>query len=547
MNRLFLYLENLIQEKLIVKNYSLFEQAFTHESFNEKNSYERLEFLGDSILGFVVANYLFLRFKKHNESFLTEMKIKIVNSNTLSWLCQCIKLRQFIKMQDNLNHNKIFEDVFESFIGAFYLEFGMQKTNKMIIGILENPNFLDFTDLIMNDYNYKKKLMISMQKNLDGRLPVFHTLNISDSNLFHIVVCHPNGQILGIGVSKTIKLAQQSACKMALDNYIPAESEYHKLVDKKKFEKPFDHQINENNINISPDVVIEIWKRYGINSIQEINDITNYQSSFIHKSFINNSDCRDSKFEKFHSNERLNFLGNSILMYLITDYLYNMYPHENEGFLTKIKTNEIQNKNLYQYCQLLNLNKYLVLNKNDEFNRNNPNHSEQLFCSFVAAMFLDQGFELTRQWVNNLWKKESKMVEFTDENYKHQLLLKIQENPIYKFYKYPFPTYKLLPSETNFEKKVFTVQVFDPNGKIIGQGQGKTKKDAEQMASKNALVLGFKHGSNQSIISLEENSSILPIEVSNMETETKITHDFDVSEKSFEESSANTNEFEMEL
>ena len=72
---------------------------------------------------------------------------------------------------------------------------------------------------------------------------------------------------------------------MALDNYIPAESEYHKLVDRKKFEKTFDYQINENNINITPDVVIEIWKRYGINSIQEINDITNYQSSFIHLHF----------------------------------------------------------------------------------------------------------------------------------------------------------------------------------------------------------------------------------------------------------------------
>lgn len=540
MNRLFAYLETIVQEKLVVRNYKLFEQAFTHESCNEENSYERLEFLGDSILGFVVANYLYVRFKKQNESFLTEMKIKIVNSNTLSWLCQCTKIRQFIKMQDNLNHNKIFEDVFESFIGAFYLEFGMQKTNKMIIGILENPNFIDFTDLIMNDYNYKKKLMISMQKNLDGRLPVFHTLNLSNSNLFHIVVCHPNGKILGIGVSKTIKLAQQSACKMALENYIPSESEYHKLVDKKKFEKITDSQINENNMNITQDVIIEIWHRYGIYSITQINDIYNYQSAFIHKSFVNNSDlsnCRDVKFEKFNSNERLNFLGNSLLMYLITDYLYNKYPNDNEGFLTKIKTNEIQNKNLFQYCQLLNLNKFLVLNKNDEFNRYNPNHSEQLFCSFVAAMFLDQGYEYIRQWIFNLWKQESKMVEFTDENYKHQLLLKIQENPIYKFYKYPFPTYKILPSETNFEKKIFTVQVFDPNGKIIGQGVGKTKKDAEQLASKNALMMGINNGSNQSIQSLIDSQKTTTIE---SETE------FHVSEKSLEESSVNTNDYEME-
>jgi ribonuclease-3 len=500
MKALFGFCEKILNEHLLISENSrkLFEQSVTHESFDSNNSYERLEFLGDSILGWVVANYLCKRFSKQNESFLTEMKIKIVNSNMLSWLCRCIKLNIYIKIKDNINPNKIYEDVLESFIGAFYLNFGFFKTEKLIILILENPNFVDFTDLIMNDYNYKKKLMILLQKKLDGRLPVFHILplagNPSDEpdseNLFHSVVCHPNGKILGLGISKTIKLAQQSACKMALENIEPEfESEYQKYLDRKKFEKMLDFQINEKNILIDVNTIKEIWYRYLPESSRniEISNITNYQSAFIHKSYFL---INDEKYQNFTSNERLNFLGNSLLMYYITDFLYKKYPNEDEGFLTKIKTSEIQNRNLFQYCTLLDLNKFLVLSKNDEFNRFNQSHSEQLFCSFIASMYLDQGLEKTKEWIFELWKKESRMVNISDENFKHQLLLKIQENPIYKFYKYPFPTYKILGSETNFEKKIFTVQVFDPNGKIIGKGVGKTKKDAEQSASKNALSNG---------------------------------------------------------
>jgi dsRNA-specific ribonuclease len=66
-------------------------------------------------------------------------------------------------------------------------------------------------------------------------------------------------------------------------------------------------------------------------------------------------------------------------------------------------------------------------------------------------------------------------------------LLKIQDNVAYKFYKYPYPTYKIVGAETNFEKKEFCIEVMDPNGLVIGKGLGKTKKDAEQDASRDAL------------------------------------------------------------
>lgn len=485
------YFSTIINKPIIIKNQKLYDQSVTHESVHI-DSYEILEFLGDSVIGFIIANYLYKRFPTQNESFLTELKIKIVNSHMLSWLCRCIKLHKLIRINNTktLNYEKIYEDVFESFIGAFYIENDLEHTKQVIIGIIENPNFVDMTDLIINDYNYKKKLMITFQKNLDGRLPVFHTLNFIDTKLFHIIVCHPNGDILGIGISKTIKMAQQSACKMALQNYILKESEYHSLLDKKKFEKTIDTQFNEKNIKISQQDIIHIWNKYiQLDHIQSQSiNVELYQSAFIHKSYLQ---CNqpNSTFSMCHSNERLNFLGNSLLMYFITEYLYWMYPGKNEGFLTKIKTSEIQNKNIFQYCQELNLNKYLILTKSDEINRMNSSHSEQLFCSLLAAMYLDQGILLTKKWVFEFWKSSSKMTQVNDENYKHQLLLKIQENPEYKFYKYPFPTYNIVHNETNYEKRIFTIEVYDPKGCILGKGVGKTKKEAEQNASKDALSI----------------------------------------------------------
>jgi ribonuclease-3 len=494
------YCEFLLQKQLYVDSEKLllFERSVTHESVDPKCSYERLEWLGDSIMGYIIASLLCNRFPNQNENFLTEIKIKIVNSSMLSWLCRCIKLHVHIRISDSINLNKIQEDVFEAFVGAFYLSYGMNDTYLLVTRIIENPNFVDFTDLILNDHNYKKRLMITLQKSMDGRLPVFHTLPSPD-NLFYVVVCHPNGSIMGVGVSKIIKLAQQSACKMALERVNCIQDadhmEYQSLLEKRRFEKVVDYEINENNIFITKEDITSIWRKYGI-ELDEINNINVYQSALIHKTYLQ---VGDPRYAPFGSNEKLNFLGNSVLMYFITEYLYQKYPTENEGFLTRIKTSEMQNRILFSYCLLLELNKFIVLARNDEPNRFHQSHSEQLFCSYLAAMTMDQGLDVTRRWVYTLWNTEQRMVNVVDENYKHQLLLRIQENQAYKFYKYPFPTYRIVASETNFEKKIFSIEVLDPNGLVIGNGVGKTKKEAEQTASKNALDRLLQNDRQQNI------------------------------------------------
>lgn len=490
------------------RNMRLYTQAVTHNSVSDTECYERLEFLGDSVIGFVVAEYLHARFDDQPESFLTDMKIRIVNSDMLAWLCQCMGLHRHVRVEENIKYEKVYEDVFEAFVGAFYLQNGLDAARQFVVALLENPNFVDMTRLILHDGNYKKRLMMLIQKHTDGRMPVFHTLDFMDTNTFHIVVCHPNGDVLGIGVSKTIKLAQQSACKMALD-HVTAESLSAAAESMLSASDLFgartraprgappradgDDVVNDFNVPVTRKVVCEIWDMYRLSddgaAIFDVDvdkiDTSMYQSAFIHKLWSN---MNDPYYGTYKSNERLNFLGNSLLMYLITQYLYETYPDEAEGFLTKIKTAEIESKNVQTYARLLQLERYVVLPRFEEHARAAGTYGEQAFCALLAAMYLDQGAARVRAWTFEMWRRTGRMRNVVDENYKHQLLLKIQENPAYKFYRYPFPTYRIVPDRTNYENKVFTVEVLDPKETVIGEGCGPTKKDAEQAASRAALA-----------------------------------------------------------
>ena len=135
---------------------------------------ERMEFLGDSVLGFVVAKYIYERFEDQNEGFLTRIKTKLVNCDALHYFSKELGFAEYILMSRFVDDKcggrksvKILEDVFESFIGALYLDFnetdipnydfysgiGFHICEKFLINLIEAK--VDFSDLIKNDYNYK--------------------------------------------------------------------------------------------------------------------------------------------------------------------------------------------------------------------------------------------------------------------------------------------------------------------------------------------------------------------------------------------------------
>jgi ribonuclease-3 len=491
-------------------DFSSYKQAFCHKSVNSSESYERLEFLGDSVIGYIISEYLFQRFPNEKESFLTELKIKIVNCHMLSWLCQCIGLNQFlnIKKGEKIHIDSVYEDIFEAFFGCMFLDKGIVITRSFMLKIIENGDhcFIDWTDLIISDTNFKKQLLIAFQKNLDGRMPRFHCLETlfnrkNSRDMLNVVLCHPNGRIIGIGASKKLKYAQQSACEMAIKNGVIEELITENKINTNRVQVIMKKQnqpilntntendvipnvlINENNKPIDVDLILKIWNRFGVYPNKDSIRTEIYQPAFIHKSYLH---ANDPLFPN-KSNERLNFFGNSVISYHMSNYLYKKHSTKDEGFLTKIKTHELKGANLKKCCDIIDIIDYLVISKNEEHNRQNSRLSEELFCALIASMNLDQGETMVEQWLVNMWNSENPMDQISDENYKHQLLLMIQNHPEFKMRKNSYPTYELISNETNYDKKIFTIHVYDPNGKIIGKGTGSTKKSAEQNASKNAI------------------------------------------------------------
>jgi ribonuclease III len=152
-------------------NIFLYKLAFRHKSAARetikglKVSNERLEYLGDAVLGSAVADFLFKKFPYKDEGFLTEMRSKIVNRGQLNRLSKKLGLDKFLESEnDSKTYCKsINGDAFEAFIGALYLDKGYNYTKKIIINRIINVH-LDIDDLQTRQTNFKSKLIEWSQK-----------------------------------------------------------------------------------------------------------------------------------------------------------------------------------------------------------------------------------------------------------------------------------------------------------------------------------------------------------------------------------------------
>jgi ribonuclease-3 len=204
-----------------ISNVTVYIQAFTHKSAIKQyeeltTSYENLEFMGDSVLGFIVTRYLFDKYSgEHEEGFLTKARTKIVRGTTLSSISERLGLYNWIVMDDKgikkgWNRNpKILEDVLEALIGAIYIDLGIIHTKQFVFKLLEEH------PIDMNDDNYKDQLMrICQSKRFD--LPVY---NIdSQLNGFFYISVFVNSTLYGRGYGTTKKQAEQAAAYEAIKN-----------------------------------------------------------------------------------------------------------------------------------------------------------------------------------------------------------------------------------------------------------------------------------------------------------------------------------------
>lgn len=217
----------------------------------QEMSYERLEFLGDSILGMVVARYLYERFPDRPEGFLSSMRTKLVNGRMLGSLAERMGFPKFailskqIEEAQGRSNFKIMEDVFEAFIGAIYIDFqtdndavlfesdnfkslfplsgaGFFVAEQWIVTILEK--YIDFAELICAKSNYKDMLVRYMQHAFQDA-PRFFEVNVRiiDSKThqkeFTYCVKDRSNATLGTAKGGSKKEAENLAAKRALEHY----------------------------------------------------------------------------------------------------------------------------------------------------------------------------------------------------------------------------------------------------------------------------------------------------------------------------------------
>lgn len=220
-------------------------------------------------------------------------------------------------------------------------------------------------------------------------------------------------------------------------------------------------------------------KRLEKNLKYSFKDISLLENALSHSSYAN------EKHLKCGSNERLEFLGDAVLSVVVADYLYNKFPNKPEGELTKLRASLVCEKSLCGFARALEIGDFLLLGKGEDQCGGRERNSilADAFEAVLAAMYLDGGMEIARKHVLRFIEEElSHSEDEVFHDYKTTLQEVIQRNKEERL------TYVLSAESGPDHDKSFTVEVC-LNSNVIGCGIGKTKKSAEQMAAKDALML----------------------------------------------------------
>ena len=198
-----------------------------------------------------------------------------------------------------------------------------------------------------------------------------------------------------------------------------------------------------------------------------------------HSSYANESKGRAE------CNERLEFLGDSVLGFVVADYLFRNHPEMPEGNLTKTRAALVCEKALSGFAAQIGLGDFLLLSNGEKHSggRTRPSILADAFEAVIAAIYLDSGIEQARKFILRFVVpavRSQKQNTFKD--YKTQLQEIIQQNPEEQL------SYALVGESGPDHKKHFVVEV-RLNNNVIGKGGGKSKKEAEQQAAREALEL----------------------------------------------------------
>lgn len=267
--------------------------------------------------------------------------------------------------------------------------------------------------------------------------------------------------------------------------------------------------LNEKNKYITREYIENTLKKYGI--IHKVNKLEEFIIATVHISYMKidldnlnkkrYSLSRDKEVEPILSNnikniiplqeisyERIEFLGDSIIRAILSEYFYDRYKKEDEGFLTKLRTKVEKGESLAKLCRAIGLNNYIIFSKYIEEKggrEQNTRIQEDVFEAFIGALHIDAGYDKCKNFLVNLIEKDVDLSDllYNEDNYKDMLLR------FFHTKKWGDPKYKLVSDTgSNIEnKREFTMSVSNDSGKVMGIGSGTSKKKGEQEAAKLAL------------------------------------------------------------
>ncbi|MBQ8740955.1 MAG: ribonuclease III [Clostridia bacterium] len=211
----------------------------------------------------------------------------------------------------------------------------------------------------------------------------------------------------------------------------------------------------------------------------KFNNIELLKNALVHSSYAN--EVRGSML----SNERLEFLGDSVLSVIVADHIYHKYPNMPEGELTRLRASLVCEKSLCALSRELCIGEYLKLGKGEDKNGGRERDSilADAFEAVLAAIYLDGGMQAAKKHIfNTVLRDLDHHSDDSFKDYKTTLQEIIQRNPEESV------SYILIDETGPDHDKQFTVAVH-LNSNVIGTGIGKSKKQAEQMAARQALKL----------------------------------------------------------
>ena len=202
-----------------------------------------------------------------------------------------------------------------------------------------------------------------------------------------------------------------------------------------------------------------------------------FKLAFYHKSTLNNQN--NEKLELYQSNERLEFLGDALLSFVVGEYLFNKYPSANEGFLTKMRSKIVKRKTLNDLAEQMGLDRLMM-----EFNQTAISQSMlgNALEALIGAIYLERGFDFTKKKkIKKILRKyiNISQLETYDDNFKSQLLEWCQKNT-------KEIDFRVISKYKTDKRDRFKVGVF-VDGVEIASAEDYNKKSAEQIASEIAL------------------------------------------------------------